>query len=445
MAEKVEYYRDLKSGFYKERVRNKKNEFMLKGTATIQIFENDELVKEVVSRNCICERWVSALYYDFVNEVFLKGKREYISSGMLSYMNLSDYAGEEDPRSLLAMGNVIGYANLGYAYSGADTKQGSINEAESSIGKWNRHIVIDFPTHAANGTFSSIYMTRSSKIGIYDLVSKESSILNDLKLSNYSVLIGITGVRYIVVNERALEIYQQGSSVSIARTELSEKIDDLQWTGKLYNNMVYMRFRSENKISIYNAMDISYVTTLTIDLNAIYTMELYKDHIYIVGTEEADKFGLFKYKINGQRVKKICDIYKSTEYGGNNIAYGSWIYNDHLYINLPNYYDKANRMIYVFDLSNESWTTYEGNAIFACDNHYGAATTYASCNVIQTGDKMLSSYFLRNGGNHHCNIYELTVYPYISHTKLPAPVTKTSANTMKIQYDYEIEPKEPFE
>lgn len=67
----------------------------------------------------------------------------------------SDSAAEAAATEILARGRVIGWTNKA-AYSGADVERGGANAAESAAGPTQIKYVFDWPTHAANGTFQSL-------------------------------------------------------------------------------------------------------------------------------------------------------------------------------------------------------------------------------------------------------------------------------------------------
>lgn len=76
----------------------------------------------------------------------------------MSWIVLTDYDGPEDPENEIIMrGRIIGYADRYNTYVGSDTKRGSLNTAESFVEPQHIHLVYDWPTHAANGTFQSVY------------------------------------------------------------------------------------------------------------------------------------------------------------------------------------------------------------------------------------------------------------------------------------------------
>lgn len=74
----------------------------------------------------------------------------------LRYLVLTNDDSKEEPeKETLLKGELIGWADRVGTYSGNDTKRGTINTAESYAEPGHLHLVFDWPTHAANGTFNS--------------------------------------------------------------------------------------------------------------------------------------------------------------------------------------------------------------------------------------------------------------------------------------------------
>lgn len=95
------------------------------------------------------------------NIATLIGDNLYEGNSPLNYLLLTNYDGPERPESeLILHGKVIGEAERNVAYSGSNNIRGSFNEAESFLKKGQMHYVFDFPTHAANGQFNSIYWNK---------------------------------------------------------------------------------------------------------------------------------------------------------------------------------------------------------------------------------------------------------------------------------------------
>lgn len=65
------------------------------------------------------------------------------------------------PYNMMDKKNIVGVAECPITYSGDNTLRGTYNTAESSIsyslnGTYNCHLVFDFPTHCANGSFNKL-------------------------------------------------------------------------------------------------------------------------------------------------------------------------------------------------------------------------------------------------------------------------------------------------
>lgn len=107
---------------------------------------------------------------------------------------LTDYTEAENENSLSIRGNLIGYALRDTLYTGTDIQRGTINLLESNITfngtQITIHVVFDFPTHAANGTFQSIWWgTDHMQLGSYFIESSgnlsPSTVYPDDKYYNF--------------------------------------------------------------------------------------------------------------------------------------------------------------------------------------------------------------------------------------------------------------------
>src|SRR5699024_5210802 len=79
----------------------------------------------------------------------------------LMSLTTADHA-EKPNEEWVRKGREIGLANTTDTYSGNDEKRGSYNASESFTNGEQVRIVVDFPTHASNGTFQSIYFSREN-------------------------------------------------------------------------------------------------------------------------------------------------------------------------------------------------------------------------------------------------------------------------------------------
>ncbi|MEG2919148.1 MAG: hypothetical protein RR851_14595, partial [Clostridium sp.] len=171
MREVIDFNKNFLTGEVTE-VKKYKEDTMYKGTATIQVFdEKGEVVQEAKSTNFIHPGYSSYLYtLYFKNTLLYQGSRYQSINNLTpaSHIMLTNNTKAENPTNYIIEGDIIGYADGWRPYSGSDNLLGTLNTAETNVRDWSRHIVIDFPTHAANGTFQSIYWTngRANTSGI---------------------------------------------------------------------------------------------------------------------------------------------------------------------------------------------------------------------------------------------------------------------------------------
>ena len=142
------------------------NRFKPKGKVKVQLFDkNGQIINEQKSENFIAKTVQN--YFDHaMRNIFTRNRAtgghdiyNYILDPFHS-MILTDATHPEDPQNeWVRAGNVIGYAGTTGTYSGPDVLRGSYNESESFTNREQVHIVVDFPTHAGNGTFQSIYFS----------------------------------------------------------------------------------------------------------------------------------------------------------------------------------------------------------------------------------------------------------------------------------------------
>lgn len=137
-----------------------------KGKVKIELFDalTKKKVEEVETNNFIA-KGVEYYFKILMMNQFTRDKAggnsiEHTVNNMFERMTLTDASHPEQPEKEWYMkGNEIGWALTSEIYSGSDEKRGSYNTSESFTTQEQVHIVIDFPTHAANGTFQSIYFT----------------------------------------------------------------------------------------------------------------------------------------------------------------------------------------------------------------------------------------------------------------------------------------------
>lgn len=186
LREVICYNENYITGERKEMKKLKPN----KGIKTkIKVLLNDaltgELTEEAVTEN-ILNNFIAKQAFNqwFFNDLqqptpdntdrWTHAFRESPSNQPFKRIFLTDYTGAESAEHNRIKGNLIGFARRDSDYAGTDIKRGTINRLESNItfdgNQITIHIVFDFPTHAANGTFQSIWWgSDQSQMGSYKI------------------------------------------------------------------------------------------------------------------------------------------------------------------------------------------------------------------------------------------------------------------------------------
>lgn len=146
-----------------------------KGKVKVELFDDltGKKVEEVKTNNFIAkgvEYYFKVLMANQFTRNKGTGSIDHTVDDLFERMTLTDASHAEQPEKEWYMkGNEIGWALTSGTYSGSDDKRGSYNSSESFTTQEQVHIVVDFPTHAGNGTFQSIYFTPNRDPRNYDI------------------------------------------------------------------------------------------------------------------------------------------------------------------------------------------------------------------------------------------------------------------------------------
>lgn len=142
------------------------NEFKPKGKIKVELFDDltGRKVEEIETNNFIA-KGTEYYFKILMKNLFTKGLADNLAidrspNNMFERIILTNASHPEQPEEeWYFKGEVIGWASTTETYSGSDEKRGTINTGESFVNEIQGqvHFVFDFPTHAANGTFQSIY------------------------------------------------------------------------------------------------------------------------------------------------------------------------------------------------------------------------------------------------------------------------------------------------
>lgn len=219
------------------------DDFKPQGKIKVELFDDltGKKVDELVGENFISKGVRDVLFKMAMVSLFTQwkhtGGRDYYYdiNDPFEYMVLTDATHAEAPDSeWIIRGNTVGYAYTDGTYSGNDTKRGSYNAEESFTSREQVHIVIDFPTHAANGTFQSIYFT-------YD-----GSVFDDLSFfdnpfSNVYKLVQHGGKIYVLGSRTKFYEYDMNFNL-VAEYNLSYNA----WDFEIYDGYIYFAYEDES-------------------------------------------------------------------------------------------------------------------------------------------------------------------------------------------------------
>ncbi|MGL5068459.1 MAG: hypothetical protein ACRC6T_11685 [Sarcina sp.] len=487
MREVIKWNEDKITGKRTELKCLKENNGLI-GRATIQIFdEHGNLKNETYTENMIYNWLTEASWYRSLLASIDGGEltQPFASiPGGFGSIYLTDYDKDEDATVLRGIGNSIGWCPRSNSNAESDAKRGVYNTLESKATITNDryrhyHMVYDFGTSQGNGTFNSIAWARdvylkTSKLPPFHICklnrpytshSLDLDIVSDINGQYYKLntdkkyyrilnilahLNGIEPLKLDSVADSNFKLPRDSFTVpySYTRTNISESYTDatmdintldssgdiihtLSLSGKmlfpeLYSKMTHSRGRSS--FSVANCFE-----------NGDITIKLYLDS-YMNDLPEYDSEG----KPTGNKVSTM------NIYGVYNIVSQEWViplsYTD---INSIKKTKKDNFSERLFKY-NGAWFELLGDSYKFSEVVRSSALEYSKSMVYDSGH--ISTVDGYSNRYHHlkyildeygiCVASDGTIWkmiPMSAHTKLPNPVTKTSADTMKIQYDYYVQ------
>ncbi len=418
------------------------------------------------------------------------------------HLLLTDDSTPESSFARSIKGNIIGWADKSRAYVGTNTAKGTINLSETVFTESNLHFVFDFATSVANGTFQKIWWAELNiDTSLQEAIYGMKGISRRYKLDGYTsksknlpaptnFTPGVTGSNptyYPKIFKYNSKLYIVGRNyttnklcmgvVNIDTDEYSE-IDlyttmgltstsyaPCQWMMAQENNYVYMFYESyNNRLHRLNLDDNSKVE---ISLSNSYTV-LIRSQIpeipssydstlqsYLrngsIGCKNGKLYIPVRYYVSGS-VNKTFILVCNPDSGLTKVA----LY-DLSTITVPAGTSGATLNGYDLKLQYrdvDTWFVYNGNYVFIVDNMFNILDlSYRSMSfdyntvLEDTAGSATKTYYYQTSGN---NVYQWGQSWYIwepvaAMTLLPSPVTKTPTNTMKIQYDFNIQRVDPFQ
>lgn len=433
--ESLAYSKDLIKGTNIE-VLKKKLIMPFTGTATVKLYDSltGKQTYEAKSENRISAAFSNIAYLDTFYYPMLDNAQGYLLKDVYTtypfrviVLTTGDIL--EDPYDYWTWGDIVGYADGWNTYSGSDILRGTVNKGEWSRSTGLKHFVIDFPTHAANGTFKSIYWTG----GASDYTEAQPPVINKLYLKN-NIVVGTsssslsksnmcvdeTNLYYLIPTSQTVIVYdkvtkERKSDITLNVTTKAIAYDGTNFWLLINDGSFKKADKSFNVIASYTKSavipgDLVYSVDYTdIAVTANYICITYSGCTDTSGSSSKYKHCIAKYNKDGTFVSK-ADVFSGTSYR----SYITEIPNNKLWIMIY-----GSRCIQV----NEDLSIYGSTDLTSC-NYYSVCW-----------DKVRQTLFAYSSSNYG-SIAEYYIVPAAAHTLLPEPVTKTPTNTMKIQYDF---------
>lgn len=437
--ESVAYSKDLMKGTNIE-VLKKKLIMPFTGTATVKLYDSitGKQTYEAKSENRISAvfgniAYLDGFYYPMLDNLQQGLLKDIYETYPFRVMVLTTGDIPEDPYDYWTWGDIVGYADGWYTYSGSNILKGTVNKGEWARSTGLKHFVIDFPTHAANGTFKSIYWTG----GDSNLSEAQDPVINKIYRKDYvavgtssagiysssNLCVDETNLYHLVGIGQTIRVYdkvakERKSDITLSVTTKAIAYDGTNFWLLISDGSFKKTDKNFNVITSYTKSavlpgDLVYSVDYTdIAVTANYIFISYSGSTDTSGSSSKFKNCMVKYNKDGTFVSK-ADVFSGASYKG----YITEITNNKIWMMI-----NGNRCIQV----NEDLSVY-GSTNLASLDYYSICWDQAR--------QTLYAYISLNYGS----IAEYYVVPAAAHTLLPEPITKTPTNTMKIQYDFTCE------
>jgi hypothetical protein len=445
LRESIAYNKDLITGEENFLIKQKPI-VPVKGTVKLELFDaltgkktyeakTENIINSIVSKYAFMDYFYGKIKGD-------RGISYYAAP--FQYMVLTDYKGIEDAEIEFYKGNLVGYGDKTTAYSGPDTLRGTINLAESNLdlsGNGLVHFVFDFPTHAANGTFESLWWVNN----LITSPSKKRTITVQCPCTrtdggatgtgNYPgfVLVRTADKWIAIIGENSSTVgvtvfYQKYALVLnddfsfYKYIDLSGKLSSAfvnafcGWGSSETDLIIYNGYVSSNNIAVINieTEQIKYITCNAGDYGSPYiSANIRNNKLYICGNKFAE------YSINGGTTTFIKD-------NGSCVPYFFTDYNKGV-----GFLNSSSTICFIENGAVKvTPVTINSNSLLRHIKY--------SPNDSDVGYVLES--FLQNGTTVTLTIGEYSIGTQVgAQTLLASSVTKMPTNTMKIQYDFQIE------
>lgn len=354
-------------------------------------------------------------------------------SGVFQWLVLTDSTMAESPSTEKNIpGNIIGYADRN-PYSNTDTKRGAINQTESYADDTRAHWVFDFATDRGNGTIGSICFARwnseGSFMGKLTLYKKGTNFARIYAWMAY----GDDGYLYALNSSNKLYKLDPNTFTEIASYTLPYAPSMTYGQSILIvGGYVYYVYNYNSWLIRFKMSDGTYTNT-----GIALSGSLHYDgtYIYVWSYGPANMVRFNPTTMVQFDSKNLTSVFTTLGVSANS-TYEVLTFNNKIYIKL--YFTVGYYLWVCYDYASNTFNLSDTLAIYGNADNIGCFNIFAYNGVIYMYGGNSSSYY----NNVQLSFYNIYTIDYTGFTTmmsrklLGTPVTKTSANTMKIIYDF---------
>jgi hypothetical protein len=340
-------------------------------------------------------------------------------------------------------GTKVGWAEKTVAYAGVDNLRGTINLSETTFNEPNNfHYVFDFSTNAANGTFDTIFwhpFTANAFDLLYGTIGKYLNNVGSGYWNNGGKLAAYNGIVYGCVPGNDMIISE--ITVKLLTGAILNKSTNLEsmtggWITGIFvdaNNIWLIAstnkiFKLDKNYNLITTINISnFPTGYSIPYGSGGGLAIYNGNFYSIFFKDGSNMLLCTMDSTGA-------VISSKDIGPDTSSRNISIRDTYLYVTDTAMTNTATTPAAcgIYDLSNNL------NKIGTFVQHVIGSSEGAFSSVAWDAVKQywIGNFGYNGGGHGYAPMY---LVPPGAMANVSPSVTKTATNTMKIQYDFNIE------
>jgi hypothetical protein len=412
----------------------------VKGKAFVELFDErtKKKILEAETENVINNVLVKDAFLTTYDSLIGWNSISAMRRSLFQNIVLTNYIGAEDANNFFISGDIIGWAARQGGYVGADVQRGTINIAESSRDYGEFKFVFDFPTHAANGTFRSIWWGGvNGYIPLLDFQSIGSNGISGTYNNSYRACLGPGAAVYVPQNTGIIVVkktsyndsnypdyFSNTSSDTIDLSYIDTKIQGIWWDGEFF-----WLYGDTNKK--YYKCDASFAVLLEFEAppgayssSTRYNFTTFNGKFFTFTYESSTNWSFRRYSYQGVLETEL------NLYGQEGITAPSSMFIVG---------DAKCLLFHESNLRKMALVDANGNTLkFAVDTNLHVSNSYFYNNLMY--DCKHNLYWARYNYYSNYSLYCLQPLWYPgAQTLLASPVTKTNSNTMKVTYTFRID------